>query len=100
MPAITLAFVAVYLSAYITGPFVSCTAIFIYILLGCVGLPVFSKAKKVQEKLNSYLHSDTILEHIKDYIVPPALGDNAGIAGALLLGFGELENLAVCQSAP
>ena len=45
MPAITLAFVAVYLSAYITGPFVSCTAIFIYILLGCVGLPVFSKAQ-------------------------------------------------------
>ncbi len=53
--------------------------------------------KKVQEKLNSYLHSDTILEHIKDYIVPPALGDNAGITGALLLGFGELENLAAQQ---
>ena len=53
--------------------------------------------KKVQEKLNSYLHSDTLLEHIKDYIVPPALGDNAGITGALLLGFGELENLAAQQ---
>lgn len=53
--------------------------------------------KKVQEKLNSYLHSDTILEHIKDYIVPPALGENAGITGALLLGFRELENLAAQQ---
>lgn len=45
MPAITLALVAVYLSAYITGPWCSCAAIFIYILLGCIGLPVFSKGQ-------------------------------------------------------
>lgn len=45
MPAITLAFVAVYLSAYITGPWCSCTAVLIYILLGCIGLPVFSKGQ-------------------------------------------------------
>lgn len=45
MPAITLSFVAVYLNAYITGPWCSCAAILIYILLGCVGLPVFSKGQ-------------------------------------------------------
>ena len=47
--------------------------------------------KKVQEKLNSYLQNDRIAEHIEEYIVPPALGDNAGITGALLLGWQEFE---------
>lgn len=42
--------------------------------------------KKTAEKLNGYLQSDAVLNHIDDYIVPPALGDNAGITGALLLG--------------
>lgn len=45
MPAITLAFFAVYLSAYITGPWCSSAALLIYVLLGCVGLPVFSKGQ-------------------------------------------------------
>lgn len=50
--------------------------------------------KKVQEKLNSYLQNDRIAEHIEEYIVPPALGDNAGITGALLLGWQEFERVA------
>ncbi len=45
MPAITLATFAVYISACIIGPWYSCAAILIYMLLGIVGLPVFSKAQ-------------------------------------------------------
>lgn len=45
MPAITLATFAVYISAYILGPGFSCASILIYLLLGCVGLPVFSKGQ-------------------------------------------------------
>ncbi|MDE7298949.1 MAG: biotin transporter BioY [Lachnospiraceae bacterium] len=45
MPAITLAYFAVYISACIIGPWHSCASIFIYILLGIVGLPVFSKGQ-------------------------------------------------------
>ena len=44
-PAITLATFAVYLSAYLIGPFHTCLAVLIYVLLGCVGLPVFSKGQ-------------------------------------------------------
>ncbi|MDE7328062.1 MAG: ROK family protein [Lachnospiraceae bacterium] len=51
--------------------------------------------KKVQEKLNSYLQNDTIQNHMEEYIIPPALGDNAGITGALLLGLQEFGKLAV-----
>lgn len=50
--------------------------------------------QKVLEKLNSYLQNDTILEHIGEYIVPPALGDDAGITGALLLGWQEAQRRA------
>lgn len=53
--------------------------------------------KKVQEKLNSYLQNDRIAEHIEEYIVPPALGDNAGITGALLLGWQEFERVAALK---
>lgn len=45
MPAITLALFAVYLSAYLIGPWYSSTALLVYILLGCIGLPVFSKGQ-------------------------------------------------------
>lgn len=53
--------------------------------------------KKVQEKLNSYLQNDKITEHIEEYIVPPALGDNAGITGALLLGWQEFQNASALK---
>lgn len=47
--------------------------------------------KKVQELLNGYVAVPEILENIDEYIVPPALGDNAGITGALMLAKRALE---------
>jgi len=41
--------------------------------------------QKVLDILNNYVKSKQILEHIDDYIVPPALGSNAGVLGALAL---------------
>ncbi len=41
--------------------------------------------KKVVELLNGYVPHKNILENIDEYIVPPKLGDNAGICGALAL---------------
>jgi fructokinase len=41
--------------------------------------------QKVLALLNGYVQSPTILEHIDTYIVPPALGNQAGILGALAL---------------
>ena len=37
------------------------------------------------ESLAGYLSSPTIVEHIDSYVVPPGLGDNAGVVGALAL---------------
>lgn len=45
--------------------------------------------EKVQKKLNGYVHHDSILKNIDQYIVPPALGDEPGIKGALYLGYLE-----------
>lgn len=41
---------------------------------------------KVKEYLNGYINSKLILDDIDTYIVPPSLGDDAGIKGALRLG--------------
>ncbi|MEK3914137.1 ROK family protein [Paenibacillus sp. FSL H7-0331] len=41
---------------------------------------------EVQRNLNGYVNSETILTNIDEYIVPPNLGDNAGLCGALALG--------------
>ncbi|MBZ5749049.1 ROK family protein [Metabacillus rhizolycopersici] len=41
--------------------------------------------KEVVRLLNGYVQSKDILENIDSYIVPPCLGDNAGLAGALAL---------------
>ena len=43
------------------------------------------------EKLNGYVAHPAILEGIDSYIVPPALGDNAGAAGSLLLALDALK---------
>lgn len=43
--------------------------------------------KKVQQILNGYLQIPAILEGIDTYIVPPALGGEAGVKGALALAF-------------
>ncbi|MCJ7843221.1 ROK family protein [Lederbergia sp. NSJ-179] len=47
--------------------------------------------KKVQELLNGYVAVPQITEEMDQYIVPPALGDNAGITGALMLAKRALE---------
>jgi fructokinase len=41
--------------------------------------------RRVQELLNGYLHVPEILDQIDDYIVPPELGNRAGVLGAILL---------------
>lgn len=44
--------------------------------------------RKVQETLAGYIQSPAILDHIDQYIVPPALGDRAGVLGAIALAQG------------
>jgi fructokinase len=41
--------------------------------------------RKVQELLNGYINHDSILKHIDEYIVPPALGGRAGVLGSIVL---------------
>lgn len=43
--------------------------------------------KQVESLLNGYVH----VPDLNDYIVPPALGDNAGMTGAFFIGKNELE---------
>jgi len=40
---------------------------------------------KVQTSLNNYVHHPAILEHINTFIVPPKLGNQAGVLGAIAL---------------
>jgi len=42
--------------------------------------------EEVRRSLNGYIHASAVLEDIAHYIVPPGLGDNAGLCGALALG--------------
>ena len=41
--------------------------------------------QNLSDLLNEYLQNDIILEHMDSYIVPPGLGDQSGILGALAL---------------
>jgi fructokinase len=41
--------------------------------------------QRVLTKLNGYINVDAITQHIDDYVVPPALGNRAGMLGALVL---------------
>ena len=41
---------------------------------------------RVQKALNGYVDSDVITKNIDSYIVPPGLGNRAGVLGAILLG--------------
>jgi fructokinase len=43
---------------------------------------------EVQQSLNNYVHAPEILENIDQYIVPPALGNRAGVLGAIALAQG------------
>jgi fructokinase len=42
--------------------------------------------EELQRMLNSYVQTREVMEDIADFIVPPALGDHAGVLGALALG--------------
>ena len=46
--------------------------------------------KEVLNLLNGYVAHETITEHIDQYIVPPALGEDPGIMGAIKLGLDAL----------
>ncbi len=46
--------------------------------------------KEVLRLLNGYVSHKMILEHIDEYIVPPALGEDPGIMGAIKLGLDAL----------
>ena len=41
--------------------------------------------RQIQENLNGYVRAPEILDHIDDFIVPPALGDRSGVLGAIAL---------------
>jgi fructokinase len=41
--------------------------------------------RKVQDFLSEYIQADQILEGIEEYIVPPVLGNRAGVLGAIAL---------------
>lgn len=47
--------------------------------------------QKTLEYLNGYVQSPIILEQIDSYIVPPGLGNRAGVAGAIALGMAMIE---------
>lgn len=47
--------------------------------------------KRTLELLNGYVAHKAVLEDIDNYIVPPALGDNAGAVGSLLLALEAME---------
>ncbi len=40
---------------------------------------------KVRELLNGYVQHPLILDHMDDYVVPPTLGNQAGVLGAIAL---------------
>jgi len=46
--------------------------------------------KKVKGLLNGYIEKREVLEEIEEYIVPPKLGDDAGVRGALALAMEAL----------
>jgi fructokinase len=54
---------------------------------GLMKNPVLMAAirRKVEQNLNGYIRSEAVLKDIDSYIVPPALGDLAGVVGALEL---------------
>lgn len=48
--------------------------------------------RKVQELLGGYVQHHNLVDGIDSYIVPPGLGDNAGLSGALALADLALDN--------
>lgn len=50
---------------------------------------------EVSRNLNGYVSARALTEELDDYIVPPGLGDNAGLAGSLALGLAALRGIEV-----
>ncbi len=48
--------------------------------------------RSVKELLNGYIRSPAILDEIDEYIVPPALGKQAGVLGAIGLAASLVED--------
>ncbi|MFX5817441.1 ROK family protein, partial [Acinetobacter baumannii] len=46
---------------------------------------------QVLELLNNYVRADAIIKQIDSFVVPPALGDRAGILGSMVLAETALE---------
>ncbi|MFD0671168.1 ROK family protein [Cohnella sp. GCM10027633] len=46
--------------------------------------------EQVRKNLNGYVSASAVAEGIEEYIVPPGLGDNAGLCGSLALGLRAL----------
>jgi len=56
-------------------------------------LHLFSRVQqKIKESLNGYVNHPAILDGIEDYIVPPGLGNQAGVMGAIALAQAALQN--------
>jgi fructokinase len=49
--------------------------------------------RKVQQLINSYVHSPMILENISSYILPPTLGTRSGVLGAIAMAINEHGNV-------
>lgn len=47
--------------------------------------------EKVKVKMNGYVNHPMILQYMDDYIIPPGLGENPGVLGAVKLGLSALE---------
>jgi fructokinase len=47
--------------------------------------------RKTRQFLNGYVQSPQILESMDQYIVPPALGNQAGVLGAIALAQDSIE---------
>jgi fructokinase len=50
---------------------------------------------EVQKNLNGYVSAEAIFTNIGEYIIPPGLGDNAGLCGALALGLKAINDLTL-----
>ena len=51
-----------------------------------------SVREKVQQYLNGYIQSPTVMENIGEYIVPPSLGNRSGVLGAIAMAINLVEN--------
>lgn len=49
--------------------------------------------QELKANLNGYVQHPMLLEHIEDYVVPPGLGDHAGLSGAIAIGLLEIGKL-------